>query len=87
MFFMKIFEGYGFLVRMIVYTIMKAKEFFMFFGLFLLFFTVNYKILDTDFGETDTNPGGMPEIPNLIIISLRIAVGDIQVPVNKMEDY
>ena len=45
LFFMKVFADYGFLVQMIGLSILDLGPFLAFFGLWVLFFTIEFKIL------------------------------------------
>jgi hypothetical protein len=45
LFFMKVFSDYGFLVQMIGLSILDLGPFLAFFGLWVLFFTIEFKIL------------------------------------------
>lgn len=85
MFFMKIFSDYSFLVEMVSQSISKVREFLLFFTLWVLFFSVQYEVLQAGFED-----GDYPDLSNfvrLMVLSTRISIGDIQVPkYQKLQD-
>ena len=46
---LKIFSDYGFLVQMIYSSVIDVSEFILFFLMWIMFFTIQYKILDAKF--------------------------------------
>ena len=53
LFFMKVFADYGFLVQMIGLSILDLGPFLAFFALWVLFFTIEFKILGWEYEEED----------------------------------
>ena len=53
LFFMKIFEDYGFLVQMIFLSIMDLGPFLAFFSLWVLFFVIEFKVLKMEYEPDD----------------------------------
>lgn len=74
MFFMKLNPDYGFMVMMIYASIIKVKEFALFFFLWILFFAIQYKVLNVHFDGCDYN---FSDFMNNLITVLRISTGDI----------
>ena len=53
LFFMKIFAEYGFLVQMIFLSIIDVGPFMTFFSLWVLYFTIEFKILKWEIDEEE----------------------------------
>eukprot|EP00356_Strombidium_inclinatum_P014125 CAMPEP_0170507790 /NCGR_PEP_ID=MMETSP0208-20121228/60143_1 /TAXON_ID=197538 /ORGANISM="Strombidium inclinatum, Strain S3" /LENGTH=67 /DNA_ID=CAMNT_0010790251 /DNA_START=336 /DNA_END=539 /DNA_ORIENTATION=- len=53
LFFMKIFSDYGFLVQMIYLSFLDMGPFMAFFSLWVLFFTIEFKVLGFEFEDAD----------------------------------
>lgn len=76
LFFLKIFSDYGFLVQMITTSISDITGFLIFFVMWIVFFAIQYQILQAEFGLDDYT--GLPHFTQLLIISFRNSIGDIQ---------
>jgi hypothetical protein len=50
---MKIFADYGFLVQMIFLSIMDLGPFLAFFSLWVLFFSIEFKVLKMEYSEEE----------------------------------
>ena len=77
LFFLKINSNYGFLVQMIKQSIIDITGFLTFFAMWILFFTIQYKVLGAEFGLDDYP--GLNNFAQLALISFRNSIGDIQV--------
>lgn len=61
LFFMKVYENYGFLVQMVGQSCIDAMPFLGFFSLWVLFFTVEGKLLNWELGEDEESYKEIPE--------------------------
>ena len=77
MYYLKLFPGFGFMVTMVKDSVIKSIEFVLFFILWLVFFTTQYKILGVVFDGCDY---GLGNFTNILVTTLRISTGDLQVP-------
>ena len=80
LFFVRIFEEYGFLVSMIQYCIIDLIPFLVSYMLFLIIFSMLYTVLRM---EPDPETAGIQNIPDFIIILLvtfRNAIGEVGLP-------
>jgi len=59
LFFMKIFEEYGFLVQMIILSILDVRPFMAFFIIWVLFFTLIFRVMQMEYDESDYT--GLPQ--------------------------
>ena len=76
MFYLKIFSDYGFLVQMIKQSVFDIGGFLTFFMMWILFFSIQYKILEAEFEYKDSD--SLNNFVQLANISFRTAIGDIQ---------
>jgi|TARA_B110000285_G_C14865479_1_gene486646 hypothetical protein len=51
LFFMKVYDDYGFLVQMVLQSVVDATPFLGFFSLWVLFFTVEGKLLKWEYDD------------------------------------
>jgi hypothetical protein len=75
LYFLKIFSNYGFLVQMIKQSIIDISGFLVFFSMWILFFSIQYKILEAEFDLEEYKSLNM--LVQLAIISFRTSIGDI----------
>lgn len=78
LFFMKVFDDYGFLVQMIQISILDAAPFMSFFFLWVLFFTVEFKLLQWEVDDEEYSQ--LPSILQLFLLSFRNSMGDLSLP-------
>lgn len=78
LFYMKIFSNYGFLVQMIKQSVLDIQGFLVFFMIWILFFSIQFKILDAEFDGGDYPL--MPKTLQLIFITFRNSIGDLGIP-------
>lgn len=82
LFFLRLFDGLGSLVQMLITTISELTSFLMFFIVSVLFFYFAFVILAVDFD--DAGDPSYPGVINAIVVFLgtyRTSIGDIQNPV------
>lgn len=80
LFFVRIFEEYGFLVSMIQYCIIDLIPFLVTYMLFLIITSMIYTVLKA---EPDPETAGIENIPNFVIIlivTFRNAIGEVGLP-------
>jgi len=77
LFFLKIFSNYGFLVQMIKQSIIDIGGFLSFFAMWIIFFTIQYKVLGAEFGMGDYP--GLNSFAQLALITFRNSIGDVQI--------
>lgn len=77
LFYLKIFPDYGFLVKMIRKSIWDIGGFLAFFSMWILFFTIQYKVLGAEFDLTEYSH--LNRFVQLALVSFRNALGDIQI--------
>mmetsp|Transcript_19632 Transcript_19632/g.30271 ORF Transcript_19632/g.30271 Transcript_19632/m.30271 type:complete len:202 (+) Transcript_19632:2112-2717(+) len=78
LFFMKIFAEYGFLVQMIFLSIVDVGPFMTFFSLWVLYFTIEFKILKWEMDEEEYK--GLTEFVQRLILTFRNSIGDLSLP-------
>lgn len=79
LFFMKVFADYGFLVQMIGLSILDLGPFLAFFALWVLFFTIEFKVLQWEYDESEY--ASLNSFTQMLILSFRNSLGDISLPV------
>jgi len=78
LFFMKIFSDYGFLVQMVFLSFLDMGPFMAFFSLWLLFFTIEFKVLGFEFDDSEyANLGSFTQ---MLILTFRNSIGDLSLP-------
>lgn len=80
MFFIRVFETYGFLVQMVGLTILDTVPFMMFFFMFLLFFSLIVTIFQLDIDPGDKYYRDITSTIKAVLYIYRSSVGDIQIP-------
>ena len=78
LFFMKVFADYGFLVQMIGLSILDLGPFLAFFSLWVLFFTIEFKVLQWEYEDKDY--ANLNSFTQMLIVSFRNSLGDISLP-------
>lgn len=81
LFFMKVYDDYGFLVQMVLQSCIDAMPFLGFFFLWVLFFTVEAKLLNWEISEDDE--GAYDELPQFFqfaLMQFRNSLGDVILP-------
>ena len=78
LFFMKIFSEYGFLVQMVILSFYDMFAFLGFFALWVVFFAIQFKIIKFEYSSDDYTH--LPAFVQLILLSFRNSIGDINVP-------
>ena len=69
LFFMRLADSTGFLVQMVILSILDLRPFFMFFSLWVLFFTCETTLLKAEYSEDVLDDyQGLPEIARMLII-------------------
>ena len=80
MFFVRVFEQYGFLTTMVGKTIVDAVPFMIFFFMFVLFFSTVVMILELDIDPLDKSYPGMLDGIRITVQTYRNSIGDITTP-------
>lgn len=80
LYFIRIFEQFGFLVQMVAKTCIKVVPFMFFFTLWVLFFTFCYKTMDVVVKGKDEEYPFVNNFMVLIIQVYRNSIGDIATP-------
>lgn len=78
LFFLRLYEGLGSLVQMLITTIQELLNFTIFLLISVTFFAFSFRILGVDFSADD-----YPNVPNFVVTFMttyRNSIGDIQAP-------
>ena len=78
--FVRVFEQYGFLVKMITATFSDVNNFMVFFFMFVTFFALVQIILKTEVDEENTTYSHVPNFIKHFINAYRNSLGDVQDP-------
>ena len=77
LYFLRVFESFGFLVQMVGITIIKLIPFLVFFLLWVLLFTVNFQILRAEVKDEDNDYMNLAGFWKFFFMSYRNAIGDL----------
>jgi len=81
MFFIRIFEAYGFLVQMVVYCVQDLIPFLVCYMTFLLVFAICYTVLQLDIDpEVAENAPILNKFQQLLLETFRNAIGELALP-------
>mmetsp|Transcript_34655 Transcript_34655/g.53026 ORF Transcript_34655/g.53026 Transcript_34655/m.53026 type:complete len:238 (+) Transcript_34655:5493-6206(+) len=85
LYFIRIFESFGFLVQMVFQTVQELVPFTVFFMMWIVFFAFSLQILEVqivpeDGGEWDFEYWELNEFIKQVIVSYRNSIGDISAP-------
>lgn len=84
LYFIRIYDSFGFLVQMVSQTIIETIPFNLFLGFWILLFGISYQILNVEVeGDPTSDDLEYPEVSNFIkfmIQSYRNSIGDINTP-------
>lgn len=80
LFFIRIYEEYGFLVQMVGNTVIQLIPFLVFFIMWILFFAILYWILKVEIDSGDEEYLNLPNFFKYFFMTYRNSIGDISVP-------
>lgn len=80
LFFIRIYEDYGFLVQMVGNTMIQLIPFIVFFFMWVLFFGCQYWILRVEIDSADDDYLNLTEFFRYFFMTYRNSIGDISTP-------
>lgn len=89
LFFVRIYEDYGFLVQMVGMTVLELVPFMVFFSFWIIFFTVCFQTLGVQINNDDSEYPNVALFAKYFLMTYRNSIGDISTPhyTNWIERY